>query len=105
MKMKVNCGKFFQALPVLVAASEQIYAEVKAGTEKKATILSLVGIAADDAVKAVPAVLDPHNTTLAQAASAEIDDIVAGYNADGWPGAIVLGAIGATGIVGAAQGK
>jgi hypothetical protein len=101
--MKFNVGNLFKALPALVVAAENIYNDEKSGSQKKVSIMSMIGIAADDAVKAVPAVLNPTQTTVAQAVSAEIDDIVSGYNQAGWPGAVTVGAIETPAVVGEAK--
>ena len=101
---KVNWSAFFTELPQLVQATEKIYGATQGGGKtKKEKILAIVGVSAQEASKVVQPVLDPHSATIAQAASAEVDNIVAGFNANGWPGAAVAGAVGATAVVAAVQ--
>jgi hypothetical protein len=103
-KPKVNWSAFFSELPQLVQSAEKIYGATQgSGQTKKQKILSIANISAQEAAKNVAPHLDPHNATIAQAASAEVDTIVTSYNQNGWPAAAVAGVAGATGIVAAVQ--
>src|SRR5215469_18825858 len=85
---KVKWSAFFSELPQLVQSAEKINGTSKgSGQTKKQEVLAIVDISAQEATKAVTPVLDPHNATIAQAASAEVDSIVAGFNQNTWPGA------------------
>jgi hypothetical protein len=101
---KIKWSAFFSELPQLVQSAEKIYGTSKgSGKTKKQKVLALVDISAQEAAKAVVPVLDPHSATIAQAASAEVDSIVSGFNQSGWPGATVAGVTGATAIAAAVQ--
>jgi len=101
---KVNWSAFFSDLPQLVQSAENIYGATKCtGQTKKEKVLSIVGISAEEAAKSVSPVLDPHNATIAQAASAEVDSIVKEYNKNGWPAAAAAGVAGAGGVVAATK--
>ena len=101
---KVKWSAFFSELPQLVQSAEKIYGTSKgSGQTKKQKVLAIVDISAQEAAKAVTPVLDPHNATIAQAASEEVDSIVAGFNQNGWPGATVAGVGGSTAVAGAVQ--
>ena len=101
---KVKWSAFFSELPQLVQSTEKIYGASKGtGKTKKQKVLALVDISAQEAAKAVAPALDPHSATIAQAASAEVDSIVSGFNQNGWPGATMAGVVGATAVAAAVQ--